>query len=339
MMNLFLYVLNSAMIFTEVGGQWTTGRIRSAEQSATASGEPTPVFNGGLPGFGPVTDHLSFQAPFIVGRKWRAMHPKVNQLEELLARDHSGNEITPPSKLDTDTFKVDHVSMQFTKLNNKSSRGLLQSLILGTSGYLQSVQRLLSHEKESSKQNIPSASRIKHALLSARYGNTLEPGSTILTATGLTEDIPVAGKGHMINAITAHSGLKTKRAFPFQVVVIVSKPNGPHRNSFIFLPLWADMTVLDAFKSATRTYMDHNTAGVKDIPFNIVLGWNNKLQCYVTVEAVGVENRRRQAWYFTVRNYLHEVVYKGRCLPGDDVILRPRSSVQLTFERKKRRSD
>jgi hypothetical protein len=67
------------------------------------------------------------------------------------------------------------------------------------------------------------------------------------------------------------------------------------------------MTVLDAFVYATRIYMDKMAVKTEDVPFNVVLDWDNELQCYIVIKAVGLENKRRQAWVFTVRDARHVV--------------------------------
>lgn len=95
--------------------------------------------------------------------------------------------------------------------------------------------------------------------------------------------------------------------FQFQVYVIVTAPGRPQRSARLYVPLSAHMTVLDAFMSATREYMHNVSVNEDEIPFNIMLAWDDKLQCFVTINAVGVNIRRRKAWFFTVRNSVNEV--------------------------------
>ena len=75
------------------------------------------------------------------------------------------------------------------------------------------------------------------------------------------------------------------------------------------MPLSVDMTVLDAFVAATQKYRNTTSSNVDEIPFNVVLDWDNKLKCYIVVKAVGIENKRKQAWFFTVRDLMFEVCY------------------------------
>lgn len=88
--------------------------------------------------------------------------------------------------------------------------------------------------------------------------------------------------------------------------VIVASPRARGKDNVIQVPLEADMTVLDAFIAATRTYVEQHGQS-NDIPFNVLLDWNSGLRCFTIVKALDFYTRRRAAWFVTVTNGSNEV--------------------------------
>ncbi|XP_060568264.1 uncharacterized protein LOC132726875 [Ruditapes philippinarum] len=242
--------------------------------------------------------------------------------------ENTGSDVNVAPSLNRDTPETGHESVALiNKVDSVKYKFIFERIIKDVI----KAKQALALQTSSDKYRITTLQETKKPLSSKR-------DDQIIFESGLNSNREA--KNHATpfpnNSNGMKQSLKTTRVYPFQVAVIISKPKIPRRNSVIFVPLLVDMTVLDAFVYATRIYMDKMAVKTEDVPFNVVLDWDNELQCYIVIKAVGLENKRRQAWVFTVRDARHVAIYKDRCLPGDNVILRPRSSVQLTYQHIKR---
>lgn len=92
-----------------------------------------------------------------------------------------------------------------------------------------------------------------------------------------------------------------------EVSVVVVSPKARESNNVIHVPLQAEMTVLDAFIAATRTYIEQHGQS-DDIPFNVMLDWNPELRCFTIVKALGFHSRRRSVWFMAVSNGSQQVI-------------------------------
>ncbi|XP_045163861.2 uncharacterized protein LOC123528195 [Mercenaria mercenaria] len=299
MANLLLYIINIAVLFSEADGQLNTERIHTLKRSSSPLSESRLVgmlSPEGVPRRVIVPRRVDVPRPAGVPKpQIGGGFPDIRSITSRL-----GLSLSTPYTARTFVFLT---ANQLKKLPTRDQNGTR----ITTSEFDMKIYKL---------------------------GDETAFMLGLILPKGQTEYMPSVTK-RIVNDKKMLSDHKTKRVFPFEVAVLVSKPTGPIRNTVV--PLSADMTVLDAFVSATRMYMDKTTTEVENIPFNIMLDWNTKLQCYVTIKASGIRNRRRKAWHFIVKDFTHGIVYRDRCLPGDNVVLRPGSIVQLAFEQKRRR--
>ncbi|XP_052820251.1 uncharacterized protein LOC128246083 [Mya arenaria] len=123
---------------------------------------------------------------------------------------------------------------------------------------------------------------------------------------------------------------------PPYVDVTISHPTDDNSTYTENVAVSPDMTVIDAMIQATLSYRGRSGSDI-DIPFNVMLDWDDTDDCFVIKRALGKNSRRRAGWSLTVKNMFQKEIYTGRCIPYDEVILRPFSSVSITYQRNQTR--
>ncbi|WAR14943.1 hypothetical protein MAR_005048 [Mya arenaria] len=145
------------------------------------------------------------------------------------------------------------------------------------------------------------------------------------------------------NIMSGHHVLKqliipeesSEEQFPY-VDVTISHPTDDNSTYTENVAVSPDMTVIDAMIQATLSYRGRSGSDI-DIPFNVMLDWDDADDCFVIKRALGKNSRRRAGWSLTVKNMFQKEIYTGRCIPYDGVILRPFSSVSITYQRNQTR--
>ncbi|WAR14903.1 hypothetical protein MAR_005008 [Mya arenaria] len=129
----------------------------------------------------------------------------------------------------------------------------------------------------------------------------------------------------------ADSAKNSEKIAP-NVDVTISHPTDDNSTYTENVAVSPDMTVIDAMIQATLSYRARSGLDV-DIPFNVMISWDNVYGCFVIRRALGKKSRRRAGWSITVKNMFQKEEYTDRCIPFDEVILRPFSSVSITYKR------
>lgn len=88
--------------------------------------------------------------------------------------------------------------------------------------------------------------------------------------------------------------------------MVIASPFSKKEIHTVDVDLEADMSVLAAFIAATRAYISEHGRR-EDIPFNLMLDYDKQFQCFTIVKALGLNSRRRAAWFITVTNSANQV--------------------------------